>query len=464
MPIDFSRQPFLASDIAAFVFAALAVLFFSLWRRDRESGTQWLSLAYLLLAGQYAMDFALLPTGTRSNPMLTSITAFVVAAFLSGNLYYLAAPRNPQRWQLLVCIFAPLTLPVLWLFGVVLHRPWVFFPYALGFLVAVKAASEAARREPRANHWWLAAGLFFVPVYLAVAIAFGIDPFHLRYYFLMPAILIGLLLLTLSLSRSRRALEEENARRLETERALTVLNATLEEKVASRTADLQDIVAGLESFNRTVSHDLRGSLGGIAGLARLADDALQSADATVARRVLPMIVTQAEDSSRLVRALLSLARVSNVDVKKSSVDLTALTHEVIAHLKLIESTENSPEFGVYVMPNVIADIDLLRPTLINLIGNAMKFCADCHAPRIEVTAVENDGETTVRVKDNGVGFSPEAAKTLFHPFVRLHGSDFAGHGVGLSIVRRAIERQGGRTWAEATLGGGASFYFSLPKA
>ena len=59
MTIDFSRQPLLASDIAAFVFAVLAVLFFVLWRRDRESGTQWLALAYLLMAGHYAMDFAL---------------------------------------------------------------------------------------------------------------------------------------------------------------------------------------------------------------------------------------------------------------------------------------------------------------------------------------------------------------------------------------------------------------------
>ena len=463
MTIDFSRQPLLASDIAAFVFAVLAMLFFVLWRRDRESGTQWLALAYLIMAGHYAMDFALLPTGTRSNPLSGSIMAFASSAFFSGIVYYLASPVPPPRWQLAFCIFSPLVIPALWLFGVTMYRPWTYLPFVVDFLVVIMAALTASRREPRANHLWLAAGMMVIPVYLATTGVLGIDPYYTRYYFLMPAILVGLLLLTLSLLRRRQALEEENARRLAAERALTTMNATLEQQVANRTADLQDIVAGLESFNRNVSHDLRGSLGGIAGLARLADDALQkNADATVARRVLPLIATQAEDSSQLVRALLSLARVSDAEIKKTSVDLSELTHEVIEHLKLIQPSEKPPEFGVYVMPKVSADIELLRPVLINLIGNAMKFGATCRASRIEVTAEDRDGETTVRIKDNGVGFNPEAASALFDPFVRLHGNDFAGHGVGLSIVRRAIERQGGRVWAEATLGEGASFYFALP--
>ena len=463
MTIDFARQPLLATDIAAFVFGVLAVLFFALWRRDHESGTQWLALAYALMGGHYAFDFALLPNGPQINPVSISIIAFAGSAFCGGIAYYLAAPAPPLRWQLVMGVSIPLTLPLLVLLGVPLYRPWGFAPFVLAFLVIVFAALQAMRREPGANHGWLALGMLVIPAYVTVISALGIDPFYVRYYFLMPAILVGLLLLTVSLMRRRCALEAENARRLNAERAVTALNATLEQKVASRTADLQNIVAGLESFNRTVSHDLRGSLGGIAGLARLAEDAVQSADLTVARRVLPMIATQAEDSSQLVRALLSLARVSDAEIIKTSVDLNELAHEVIEHLKLIQPSQKTPEFGVYGMPKVSADVDLLRPALTNLIGNAMKFCTTRHAPRIEVTAEDRGHETTVRVKDNGVGFSPEAAKALFHPFVRLHGKEFAGHGVGLSIVRRAIERQGGRVWAEATPGDGASFYFSLPK-
>ncbi len=463
LSIDFARQPLLGTDIAAFVFGVLAALFFVLWRRDRESGTQWLALAYALMCVHYTFDFALLPVGLQINPVSASILAVAASAFCGGLSYYLAAPAMPPRSQLALSVLIPMTLPLLALLGVPLYRPWGFLPFVLGFLVVVYATLQAMRREPRANHGWLALGMLAMPVYLAVVSVLGIDPFYVRYYFLMPAILVGLLLLTVSLLRRRRALEQENARRVEAERALTALNATLEQTVADRTADLQNIVAGLESFNRTVSHDLRGSLGGIAGLARVADDALQKADMAVARRVLPMIATQAEDSSQLVRALLSLARVSEVDVRKTSVDLNALTRDVVEHLKLIQAPEKSPEFGVFALPIVSADVDLLRAALTNLLANAIKFCMTCPTPRVEVMAEDNGRETIIRIKDNGVGFCPEAARSLFDPFVRLHGKDFTGHGVGLSIVRRAIERQGGRTWAEAKPGAGASFYFSLPK-
>ena len=109
----------------------------------------------------------------------------------------------------------------------------------------------------------------------------GAETFLLRYYAVIPEVFIGIAVLTVSLVRRRVALEQENARRMEAERALTSLNATLEATVARRTADLQNIVAGLESFYRNVSHDLRGTLGGMAGLANLANDALRQGDVAV---------------------------------------------------------------------------------------------------------------------------------------------------------------------------------------
>jgi signal transduction histidine kinase len=106
---------------------------------------------------------------------------------------------------------------------------------------------------------------------------------------------------------------------------------------------------------------------------------------------------------------------------------------------------------------------LLKPVLANLISNAIKFTRDVPAGRIEIGAGRTAAGVTVQVRDNGVGFDAAAAGQLFTPFARLHASTFDGHGVGLSIVRRAIERHGGSVWAESQPGQGAVFHFSLPE-
>lgn len=163
-------------------------------------------------------------------------------------------------------------------------------------------------------------------------------------------------------------------------------------------------------------------------------------------------------------ALLTLARVGDQAVTKKQVDLNALTQEAIASATLAKSAEKQPRFIVGQLPPLHADAALLRPALTNLLGNAIKFCGYRPDGCVEVQArVGSDAqETIIQVRDNGVGFLAASANELFQPYARLHGDEFAGHGVGLSIVRRAVERQGGRVWAESELGKGASFFFSLP--
>ena len=130
---------------------------------------------------------------------------------------------------------------------------------------------------------------------------------------------------------------------MQAEHALTALNTSLEATVASRTADLQNIVAGLESFNRNISHDLQGSLGGMAGLVRVAEEAVQpGGDMAVARRVSPLIVAEAKWSTEVVGTLLTLARVSDLNVRKSGVDLNALMQEVIASMALVRPNVELP--------------------------------------------------------------------------------------------------------------------------
>jgi len=241
------------------------------------------------------------------------------------------------------------------------------------------------------------------------------------------------------------------------------LYASLEQKVAQRTAELQELVSGLESFNRSVSHDLRGPLGGIAGLAGLAIEALEAGDDSVARRVLPAIANQAESSTRLVGSLLTLARVGDARLQRAPVELAPLVHEVLEQLAQAEPREPLPPVDVQPVPTVMGDVELLRPVMVNLLANAIKFVRGRPSPHIEVGGSADDREVTISVCDNGVGFPSDEARTLFQPFTRLHGKQFAGHGVGLSIVRRAVERHGGRVWATSEPDRGACFYFTLPK-
>jgi signal transduction histidine kinase len=137
---------------------------------------------------------------------------------------------------------------------------------------------------------------------------------------------------------------------------------------------------------------------------------------------------------------------------------------VIEQLRLSADAASLPQFLVRSLPLVDADPALLRAVMSNLIGNAVKFTRDRSDARIEVDAVTSADAVCLQVRDNGVGFDAAAAAAVFAPFHRLHDATYAGHGIGLSIVRRAVERHGGKVWAESSPGQGACFSFTLPAA
>jgi signal transduction histidine kinase len=271
--------------------------------------------------------------------------------------------------------------------------------------------------------------------------------------------------MTTALLRAQRQAQRELAQRKAAQAELQQLNASLEDRVQHRTAELRDLVAGLESFNRSVSHDLRGPLGGIAGVSRLATEALERGDIASADRLCRAITAQAESSQRLVEALLVLARMEDAQVARQPVALGELVDEVVQQLRLSEPALAQPAVAIEPLPVVQADPMLVRQVFANLIGNALKFSRSAAAPRVEVGAqLREDGSAVLYVRDNGVGFDPSQLHRLFQPFERLHGGRFPGHGVGLSIVRRVVERHGGRVWAEGAAGQGATFYFTLAPA
>jgi signal transduction histidine kinase len=465
--IDYAVQPYLGTDVAAIVMAMAVPLYLLLWRRGGERGMGWFALGVGAIGLWIATNRYHVPVDRYvvASPLTNLLTlGFVGLALGLVDYLNLALPwRRRALWLTLlpVAVYGGLTLLVT--LGVVnLLRTWANLMVALCFAPMAVLAWWAARREPGAGHGFIGAVLMVIPLLaLGLAVA-GADPVALRYWGVFPV--LALTLLTVSMLRRRRALEAEVARRVAAEQSMAALNASLEARIAERTADLHHLVTGLESFNRNVSHDLRGTLAGIAGAAQLADSALRRGDRSQVQDMLSLIADQVDNSTRLVAALLSLAQVGDAALDRQAVDLQSLVRDVVSQLVAERHGEVLPLIEVLDLPNIDADPDLLRRVFVNLIGNAIKFSRDQVTPRIEVSATTSAGELTVAVRDNGVGFDTASATRLFSPFARLHGQKFDGHGVGLSIVRRAVERHGGCIWAESQPGQGAVFRFSLPLA
>ncbi|MFH1812715.1 MAG: ATP-binding protein [Pseudomonadota bacterium] len=248
----------------------------------------------------------------------------------------------------------------------------------------------------------------------------------------------------------------------EDERALLALNQQLETRVAERTADLEARNRELESFSYSVSHDLRAPLRAINGYANILREDHAALLDEHGQRLLRQICDGANTMSDLIDELLNLsfARIQPVDFQP--VNMMALVQECVT--QLCDAGPARPEcFHVAALPVVDGDGALLRQVWLNLLGNAVKFSGSRAAPSVHVRCVREGDEWVFEMEDNGEGFPPEQAHRLFEPFTRLHGrKDHPGCGIGLSIVRRIVERHGGRVTATSTPGQGAVFSFALP--
>lgn len=244
------------------------------------------------------------------------------------------------------------------------------------------------------------------------------------------------------------------------EREIQDLNAGLEARVAERTRQLEAANQELESFSFSVSHDLRAPLRAINGFAAILVEDEGARLSAEGRAMLARITRNVDKMDELIDDVLEYSRAGRLPVERLPVDLAAIARDIAGEL-----AHSYPGVAVTVgdMPPVSGDVVMLRQVMQNLIGNACKFSAGGEAPRVEVGAVEEAGETVFFVRDNGAGFDMAHAEKLFGMFQRLHSDrEFAGTGVGLAIVKRLVERHGGRIWADAAPGRGATFRFTLP--
>jgi light-regulated signal transduction histidine kinase (bacteriophytochrome) len=243
----------------------------------------------------------------------------------------------------------------------------------------------------------------------------------------------------------------------------------LESRVHARTRELGQYSAELaaanrelEAFSYSVSHDLRAPLRSIDGFAQaLAEDYEDRFDDT-GRDYLSRIRAAAQRMGMLIDDLLSLSRVSRMELSRADVDLSAIVREIAARLS---EQEPGREVRWRIEPEVRVhgDLQLLRVAMDNLLSNAWKFTAKRRDAAIEfgVRNLPEHGRVVV-VSDNGAGFDMAHAGKLFGAFQRLHrATEFPGTGVGLATVQRIVRRHGGRIWAEAAVEQGATFFFTV---
>jgi PAS domain S-box-containing protein len=242
------------------------------------------------------------------------------------------------------------------------------------------------------------------------------------------------------------------------------LSATLERRVARRTNELAQLNRELEAFAYSVSHDLRAPLTAVNGFAELLLREHGPRLDQSANRYLNRIRDGSLRMAALIQDLLGLSRVTQQSLERQSTDLAPL---IDASLKALREQEPTRSITIAAPTHLPAhgDPKLLSVALNNLLANAWKYTSKTTDARIEIGALERDGETVYYVKDNGAGFNPDQTDRLFRPFVRLHSdSEFPGTGIGLATVARIVNRHGGRIWAQGMPNEGATFFFTLPVA
>lgn len=239
------------------------------------------------------------------------------------------------------------------------------------------------------------------------------------------------------------------------------LYGELEARVLKRTQELEHSNRELEAFSYSVSHDLRGPLRAIAGFTGLLRERHYDSIDADSRRYLDRIEAGTQRMSGLIDDLLELGRVTRVEIRRESVNLSSLAEAVLNRIRE-RTPERVAQFTIEPDHNVEGDLRLLEIVLENLLDNAWKFTASRERADIRFGGRAVGAERVFFVRDNGVGFDPRYASNLFGVFQRLHAAaDFPGTGVGLATVQRIVQRHGGRIWAEAEVDRGAAFYFTI---
>jgi signal transduction histidine kinase len=408
-----------------------------------------LAMAGFLFAGLVAQRYAPVSSNARRElwpaVLMGGCAAFVIVQL--GLMVELPGSKRPvfggvvnEPWQLGVGVVLAAALPGYWWWYRRLGG-WMIGSVLVTLVLAVFAQAYMARSVALYDGWFNLATVLKVGSYLPL--------------------LAGLFVESVVLFRAQKKLTVK----LEVAQAeLREYSRGLEQKVAERTRELEARARELEAFAYTVSHDLKAPLRGVQTYSqRLLEEYAARLDAT-GRRYAESLGRAAASMKQLIDDLLEYSRLQRRETQLGRVDVRQLVESVLTERRAdIERLGVQVELAIDSSP-IVADRAMLRQAIANLIDNAIKFSRNARPPRVSIRGLHSDSGFELSVSDNGVGFDPRERDRIFEIFQRLHRpEEFEGTGIGLSIVKRAIEKHGGSIRAESTPGHGATFSFTLPQ-
>jgi signal transduction histidine kinase len=238
----------------------------------------------------------------------------------------------------------------------------------------------------------------------------------------------------------------------------------LERRVLERTAELQERNEELEAFAYSISHDLRAPLRAMEGFSQaLLEDYSDKLDEP-GRGFAQRVVTAARTMDQLIRDLLAYSKITRAELRPAAVDLNRVAQGAVRQLDA-EVQRRQARIDIEPLPAAFGHEAIVGQVLANLLGNALKFVPPDRVPTIHVHAEPRNGRVRLWVEDNGIGIAPEYHERIFRVFERLHrNEDYPGTGIGLAIVRKAVERMGGAVGVESAAGAGSKFWIELKSA
>ena len=242
------------------------------------------------------------------------------------------------------------------------------------------------------------------------------------------------------------------------------LMETLEQRVTERTRKLEETISELEAFSYSVSHDLRAPLRAMQGYSHVLIEDFSDGMDEKAREYIRRILTASERLDQLIQDVLTYSRFTRGDIEVSRVNLEPLVNDIVQQYPALQAPRAEVEIHTPLLP-VAGHMGSLTQCISNLLTNAVKFVSPGTSPHVSIWTESIDSDVLIYIHDNGIGIPPAHQKRIFSMFERgPHTAGYEGTGIGLAIVKKAVERMGGSVGVQSEPGAGSKFWIQLAAA